>query len=388
MKVVVIGAGPTGLVAAVAAAQRGLDVTVLEQGEPGDALRCWGATRLFTPLGMNLPPSVRALLDADGVRLPPEDALITGPEMADRVLAPLARLPLLDRGARVRSRHCVLAVGRARLLRHELVGHPLRFERPFNLLVETPDGEQTLQADRVLDASGVYGQPCWAGAGGLPARGERALGDRIVRDLGTLHARRASLGGKRLLLVGHGHSAANAVALLDEIARAARGTHVTWAVRSANARPCQEVCSDPLPERQAVAANANALASAPPAHLTVQRRASIERLVLDGEAVRVTLTGDRSVTVDEVVALTGYRPDLAMLSELALDLSPVTEGAGRLARAIANVTDCLSVPKVSDEDLASGEPGFHLIGAKSYGRSRTFLLSTGYGQLARIVAAL
>jgi len=42
----------------------------------------------------------------------------------------------------------------------------------------------------------------------------------------------------------------------------------------------------------------------------------------------------------------------------------------------------------SAADLASGEPGFHLVGARSYGRARTFLLQTGYAQLDTILDGL
>ena len=103
----------------------------------------------------------------------------------------------------------------------------------------------------------------------------------------------------------------------------------------------------------------------PPAWLKVQRRASVESLANEDTASRVALSGGRVVVVDEIVALTGYRPDLSFLSELPIDIAPVTEGGARLARALANVTDCLSVPSLTAADLDSGEPGFHLAGAKS-----------------------
>ena len=45
-------------------------------------------------------------------------------------------------------------------------------------------------------------------------------------------------------------------------------------------------------------------------------------------------------------------------------------------------------PEVSDRDLESGEPGFALVGAKSYGRLPTFLLRTGLAQLERVVDRL
>jgi hypothetical protein len=332
---------------------------------------------MFSPLGMNLSARARALV---GGALS-DDALLTGPELAERALLPIAR----SLGARVRTGRRVVAVGRARLGRGDLHRHPLRDERPFRLLTDGPDGEETIEADVVLDASGVYGQPLFAGAGGLPAPGERALGARPIRDLGALHRRRASFAGRRVLLIGHGHSAANALLALDALAREAPGTALTWATRSMQLRPCVEVACDPLPERAAIAARANALAAAPPPHLAVERRAHVAAFAVEGEAIRVALEGGRSLLVDEVVALTGYRPDLAPLAELQLEISPVSEGADRLYRAISNITDCLSVPQLAPADLASGERNFHLVGAKSYGRARTFLLRTGLAQLETIL---
>jgi thioredoxin reductase len=377
-RVIVIGAGPMGLEAALLAAARGFDVTVLEAGEVGAAVRRWGATRAYSPLSMNLSARARALV-GDGA--PPPEALLTGPELAERVLVPLARSAPL--AGRVRTGHRVVSVGRARMRRDELAGHPLRGERAFRLLVETPEGERIFEAEALLDASGVYGQPLPLGAGGVLAPGERALGDRVVRQLGVLQARVEAWGKRRVLLVGHGHSAAHAVALL-----AGRAAALTWAVRAANARPVADVAVDPLPERAAVVARANAIATAPPAGVTVERRAHVEAIATAGDELVVTLSGQRRVVVDEIVALTGYRPDLAIVSELAVELAPSSEGAGRLRRAIADITDCLSVPVVSARDLESGEPGFALVGHKSYGRSRAFLLQTGLAQLETIVAAL
>ncbi len=375
---IVIGAGPMGLEAALLAAARGFDVTVLEAGDVGEALRRWGPTRTFSPLGSNVSARARALL---GDAAPPADALLTGPELAERVLVPLARSAPL--AGRVLTRHRVVSVGRARMRRDEFAGHPLRGERGFSLLVETPAGERLLAAEAVLDASGVYGQPLALGAGGVPAPGERALGERVVRRLGELHARVEGWAQRRVLVVGGGHSAAHAVALLH-----GRVASLTWAVRAANTRPVADVAGDPLPERAAVVARANAIAAAPPAAVRIERRAHVEAIAEAGGALAVTLSGERRVLVDELVALTGYRPDLSIVGELALELSPATEGAGRLARAVADITDCLSVPRVAARDLESGEPGFALVGHKSYGRSRAFLLQTGLLQLETLIAGL
>jgi thioredoxin reductase len=383
-RLVVVGAGPSGLAAALGGVRRGLDVTVLERGEVGASLRRWGPTRFFSPLAMNLMPGTEDLLGPD---LPPSEALLTGEEFASQVLAPLAASPLLS--GKVQTNHRVVAIGRAGMTRTDYAGHPLRGERPFRLLVEARGAERWIEADAVLDATGTYGQPLATGPGGLPAPGERAHEGRIIRALGALHTRRAQLAGKRILLVGHGHSAAHAIRMLEGLAHEAPETRVIWATRVLQLRPCVAVASDPLPERRDIVSHANDLAQRPPPWLRVERRVAVQAFASTEEgALQVSLGGDREVIVDGVVSLTGYRPDLSFLSELALEIAPSTEGAARLTRALASVTDCLSVPAVAPADLDSGEPGFHLIGAKSYGRSRTFLLQTGYAHIATILDAI
>lgn len=377
-RLLVIGAGPIGLFAALAGVEKGFDVTVLEKDEVGSALLGWGPTRFFSPFGMNLPPAVRALIGS----LPPDEALLTGPEMVGQLLAPLARSSRL--AGRVLAGHRVVGVARAGMTRMDFAGHPLRAERPFRVMAETTAGERSFEADIVLDASGVTGQPCWMGEGGLPARGERRVASRIARDLGSLDRRLERMAGRSILLAGHGHSAATALLRLADLCRESPATRITWAVRAANGRPCAEVAEDPLPERQRVVTLANDLAQAPPDFLAVERRAMVEAVTQERDRLAVELTGGRGGHFDEIVSLTGYRPDLGFLSELALEISPSTEGAARLSRALAGVTDCLSVPRVRSEDLASGEPGFFLIGAKSYGRSRNFLIRTGIAQLESI----
>jgi hypothetical protein len=377
---VVVGAGPMGLEAALGALERGFAVTVLEKGRVGENLRRYGATRLFSPFAMNVSARVKALL---GASAPAAEELLTGEEMAERVLEPLARTPLLAR--RIRIGHAVTAIGRARMTRRELPGHPLRGERPFRILVETPGGEEVMEADAVLDASGVYDRPAAVGVGGIPARGERALDGALIQRLDALQAALPGLAGKQVLLVGHGHSAAGALAAIASLPDPPR---VQWATRSPNRRPCVEVPSDPLPERARVTAHANDLASDPPPFLTVERRAGVEAFAPRAGRVAVTLTGGRGGVFDAVLGFTGYRPDLSFLSELALEVSPTSEGAAGIARALAGVTDCLSVPKVRAADLDSGEPAFHFVGAKSYGRLPTFLLRNGIEQLETILDRL
>jgi thioredoxin reductase len=380
-RVAVIGAGPMGLAAALGAIERGCETTVLERDEVGASLRTWGPTRFFTPLRMNITSAMREIL---GDILPGDEELLTGPQFAD-ILAELARRDPLR--TRIRTRQSVIAVGRRGLMRSDYAGHPLRGERPFRLLLDSRNGEEVLEADVVFDASGGYAIPRPFGADGLPARGELRLNSRAIRTLGELHGRRDELGGKRILVIGHGHSAANALASLEQLARDEPSTRITWAVRTPNRRPCQDVANDPLAERQRVVRRANDLAESPPAFLNVERRAMIESIEQNG-CLTVTFTGGRRQDFDVVAAFTGFRPDARHMSELTVETSPVTEGAARLSRAISNVTDCLAVPRVTPQDLESGEPNYYFIGSRSYGRTRTFLLQTGLQHLDTILESL
>jgi hypothetical protein len=380
MRVGVIGAGPIGIAAALEASALGAAVTVFERDEPGASLRTWGPARFFTPLRMNLTPRMAALL---GDAMPDGELLLTGAEYADRVLVPLAGQEPLASSLRTRTR--VKAIARRGLTRGDYAGHPLRAERPFRLLVESANGEEIVEADVVLDASGGLVVPRPFGSGGLPPLGGSTLTAKPLRTLGALAAALASGVARRILLAGDGHSAANAVLLLEEAASRTPGLEVVWAVRSANRRPCEEIARDPLPERARVAGRANDLASSPPAFLRVERKAMIERVEQREDGIRVELTGGRTLYADLLAPFTGYGPDPSLVRELAIDISPVTEGGARLHRAISCITDCLSVPAVAPADLESGEADYWFAGSRAYGRSRTFLLQTGFAQLATIL---
>src|SRR3954467_15610493 len=82
-RLAILGAGPIGLEAALAAAERGWEFTVYEKGDSvGANVRDWGHVRLFTPWAMNVSERARrALSDA-----PRGDDLPTGAELAEQLL--------------------------------------------------------------------------------------------------------------------------------------------------------------------------------------------------------------------------------------------------------------------------------------------------------------
>lgn len=385
-RLAIIGAGPLGLEAALRGVQRGWDVTVLEKGHVGNHCRQWGHVQLFTELRDNVSPLVRDLLPD----LPEPSAVLTGRQFAD-VLQSLAESPPL-KGA-VQEHTEVLAVARRRTRKTALPGHPLRLDRPFQLLVRSAAGEQSIEADAVLDASGVYGTANWAGESGMPCVGERDAGNAIVRRLpDILLAERSAWAGKDVLVVGNGHSAATALVWLERTRAEGAPTRVHWLVNTDRSRPCEEVPNDPLPARRSTVKQANDLAEHPPEGWRVYRRSSLLALRKLDASAWTTEVGRReapqSCRVDRVLSLTGYRPDTSLLEELQINLSPVTGGAGALARSLMDIKDCLSPVVVSAESLASGEKNFFLIGHKSYGRLNNFLMRTGREQLDAIFALL
>ena len=96
-----------------------------------------------------------------------------------------------------------------------------------------------------------------------------------------------------------------------------------------------------------------------------------------------------TLLVDRIVVATGFRPELGMLRELRVALDPAVEAPPALAPLIdPNLHSCGTVPPHGAAELAHPEPGFYIVGAKSYGRAPTFLMATGYEQVRSVVAEI
>jgi thioredoxin reductase len=385
-RIAILGAGPIGLEAALAAARRGDDFTVYECAPTvGGHVRRWGHVRTFTPWSMNVSPRMRAAL-ADA---PDGSALPTGAELADELLQPVAELPQLVGRIRLSTR--VEGIGREGLLKHEAIGDPRRAARPFRLLVARPDGSEAIvHADVVIDATGTYSNPNRLGDGGIDAVNERAFEDRIERFLpAPSHAR--AWAGKRILLTGSGHSAQTAARQLAALARDAPDTRVVWAVRNAGPR-WGAVDDDPLPERAALNAAAAELAAGACDALTVRSGCVTEALHLRNDRIVVTLRNGEpeEVEVDRILALNGGVGDHALYRQLQIHECYATSGPMNLAAALLGEPggDCLAVSSHGPEMLRNPEPGFFILGAKSYGRNSQFLLRAGWQQVDDVFDSL
>jgi hypothetical protein len=203
----------------------------------------------------------------------------------------------------------------------------------------------------------------------------------------VLGADRDRFAGRRTLVVGSGHSAANTLLSLAELAAQAPGTEVVWAIRSTSpARTYGGGAADALPARGALGSRLRDHVDS--GAIELMTGFPVHRVDVVGERVEVS-DGTRTVVADRIVSATGFRPDHSFVSELRLDLDPVLSSTRALAPLIdPNEHSCGTVPPHGVDELAHPEPGFYAVGVKSYGRAPTFLLATGYEQVRSVVAAL
>ncbi|WP_026932150.1 FAD-dependent oxidoreductase [Glycomyces tenuis] len=386
--VAVIGAGPVGLAAAAHLLERGLTPVVLESGDgPGAAIGQWGHIRLFSPWRYDIDAAARRLLEPAGWTAPDPDRLPTGAELIDDYLAPLARAL----GEHVRYGTRVTGVARFELDKTTTVD---RDGRPYLLRTVDDEGRrQDVVADAVIDASGVWGRSNPLGAHGLPAAGEEAGAPWLAGPLpDVLGKDRARFSGKRTLVVGAGHSAANTLLLLAELAETEPDTTVTWAIRGRDASKVYGGgAADALPARGTIGTRLKALVESGAVELVTGFTIDAFSADADGSVAVEAKTEGRAVEleVDQIAAATGFRPDLDLLREIRLDLDAVVEAPAKIAPLIdPNFHSCGTVPAHGEADLAHPDEGFYIAGVKSYGRAPTFLLATGYEQVRSIAAAL
>jgi thioredoxin reductase len=384
--VVVIGAGPVGLAAAVHLADRRQPFLVLEAGPAaGTHVQAWGHVQVFSPWRYNVDALARTRLRAAGWAEPDREALPTGAELVTAYLEPLAKLPEIAPHLRFGAR--VTAVARASHDKMKTVG---REHAPFEVRISTAAGEESVLARAVIDASGTYAMANPLGANGLPAVGEREGRPGICYGIpDVLGTGRHRYAGRAVAVVGSGHSAFNALLDLARLRESAPGTTITWVMRRDDAAGAYGGgAADALPARGQLGAHLRALVDADQMRLVAgfrtHRLEQGERGILLHDA-----TGRSAGPFDHIVAVTGFRPDLAMLGELRLDLDPAVESLRALATLIdPNIHSCGTVPPHGVAELRHPEPGFYIVGMKSYGRAPTFLMLTGYEQVRSVVAEL
>ena len=388
LPVAVIGAGPVGLAAAAHLAERGIPFIVFEAGKTvGENLAGYAHVRLFSPWQFNVDRAAVRLLEHGGWRMPKGDELPTAGEVVERYLSPLAREPRLAPHIKLGAR--IVAVSRAGYDKVKTAG---RESAPYVLQVEEDGQISEYSARAVLDASGTWNQPNPVGAHGLPAVGEREHAARMFYGMpDILGALRHRYAGRKVLVVGAGHSAAGSLLSLSNLAAVEPGTRVAWAVRGKDLRRLfGGGANDGLPARGALGMQLQRLVSE--GRLEIHLGFRIRRIEQQESQLRIMADDPARPAiedVDEIISATGARPDLNLTKELRVRHDEWLESTEKLAPLIdPNEHSCGTVRPHGHRELQHPESGFYVIGAKSYGRAPNFLMATGYEQARSVVAAL
>jgi len=390
LPVAVLGAGPVGLAAAAELLERNIPFVVLEAGKQvGANLLDYGHVRLFTPWRYNVGAAMAKHLARAGWQAPPATELPFAGEVARRVLQPFAALP--EVAAHLKLDTKVTAISREGFDKVKSAG---RADAPFVIRAVHGGNPIELRARAVIDATGTWGTPNPVGASGLQAIGEAQAQSQISYGIpDILGSARARFEGRRSLVVGAGHSAANALLSLAELARQAPGTRLLWSVRSPTlTRVFGGGDADALPARGQLGSSLKALRDGGVLEfISGVRITAIQRTA--GQLTVIGLNAQRETTtlhgIDEVICATGQRPDLSLTSELRVKLDPWLESAEALGPLIdPNVHSCGTVRPHGHRELAHPEPGLYTVGVKSYGRAPTFLMATGFEQARSVVAAI
>lgn len=405
-RIAILGAGPTGLEAALAASESGHPFIVYEASpRVAGHIRDWGHVRLFTPWELDISTRMRSALERAGRAVPDGSDCPTGADLVERLLQPVGELPALAEHIRraVRVKH----LGRTGLLKHEEIGTGRRSAHPFRLLLEDESGrEWAEEADVVIDCTGNT-VPNPLGDGGVPAPGEESASRLVSHRIPDLAAEADEWAGRTVLVVGAGTSAQTAVVGLVELATTHPDTRVVWALREAVPQPDPD---DPLPQRAGLIGRAATLAADPPPCLTVRTGVVVDALTSHPTSDGTDATTSQPATapvgvklrhadgrvecldVDRILAMTGKVGDHMLYRQLQVHECWATSGPMKLAAALmaqsGDSGDCLDQTSMGAETLLSPEPGFFILGSKSYGRRSDFLMRVGWEQVGEVFELL
>lgn len=385
LPIAVIGAGPIGLSAAVNLLDAGLTPIVFESGDyAGCHIANWAHVRMFSPWAYNMDPTAISLLKETGWREPALTDFPTGRELLDRYVLPLAIHEKIAPHLHLNTR-----VDNISRQYHDVLRNDGREGAPFVVRVSHADGERDILVRAIIDASGTYQTPNWLGAHGIPAIGELAASSSISYGVpNILGARREQFAGKTVLVIGGGHSAYNALQDLVKLSEQAQDTRILWGIRQASAdNIVRSAKNDELQERRRLEVHIQTLLEQ--GKIELFTHIAIEKIQRDNGKLMVHSHSQALPPVDEIIAATGFRPNLALLSELRTATHPATQSPVNLGPLIdPNLHTCGSVPEHGVAELSHPEFGLYVVGIKSYGRAPTFLLKTGYKQVKSVTSLL
>lgn len=389
LPVAIIGAGPVGLAAAAHLISRGESFVLFDAGEDvGANIMKWAHVRLFSPWEFNINKAAKQLLLSSGWVAPDHAKIPTGKELIDMYLKPLSELPEMKPYIHVNAK--VTAVSRKGISKVKTQG---REQLPFVIYVEKNEERFVFEAKAVIDASGTWTNPNPVHAAGVFTAEEQSLLNQIYYGIpDILGDQQERYSGKKVLVVGSGHSAIHTLLDLGSLKEQVKDTEIVWVLRKSNLEGVYGGRdADNLPARGELGIRIQKLVDT--GIIKVMSSFHIEKLKMNGEKVQVIGSIGREMIsiegIDEIISNTGSRPDLSFVREVRVTTDPSLECVSELAPLIdPNVHSCGTVRPHGEKELRQLEKDFYIVGSKSYGRAPTFLMATGYEQVRSVVAAL
>ncbi|PRX65111.1 pyridine nucleotide-disulfide oxidoreductase [Cohnella sp. SGD-V74] len=389
LPVAVIGGGPVGMAAAAHLVVKGEPFILFEAGnEIAGNIANWSHVRLFSPWQYNIDKAAKSLLEASGWTAPNDDVLPTGGELIEQYLRPVSQLVQIQPHIHYNAK--VIAISRKGLSKVKTLG---RDKLPFVIHVEVNGDRKTFEAKAIIDASGTWSQPNPANSEGVWTSDELALSDQITYGIPDVTGKhKDQFKGKRVLVVGSGHSAINSLLDLERLKEEAPETEIVWIIRKANLRDVyggQE--NDSLQERGTLGIRIEKMVEN--GNVEVYTSFNIDTFSKNENTISVEGHQYGKIAridgIQEIISNTGSRPDLDFLREVRTDIESSIESVHSLAPLIdPNIHSCGTVRPHGEKELRQPEHNLYIVGAKSYGRAPTSLMATGYEQVRSVVAAL
>ena len=382
--VAIIGAGPVGLAAAAHLSLAGEAFILLEKGsEVAENIKSWQHVRLFSPWQYNVDKAAKQLLLKSGWTMPEESILPTGQEIRAMYLQPLANLseikPFISFNTTV--------VGISKKNRDKMKSAS-RDSAPFVLYTEQNGKTERIFANAVIDATGTWATPNPVHAENVWTSAEQKLADKIFYGIPNVESLNDRYKGKRVAVIGGGHSAINTILELEKL----EDVEIIWVLRKKRVEEAYGGKEkDALAARGELGSRIHTLVNE--GKIKVFTPFYIEELTQTSGGIIIKgdgPTGEHQLpAVDEIIANTGSRPDFSFLKEIRLSIDSTVESVEALAPLIdPNEHSCGTVRPHGELELRHPESGFYIVGMKSYGRAPTFLMATGYEQVRSIVAYL
>lgn len=382
--IVILGAGPVGLAAAAHLSLANEAFIVLEKGaEVAENIKSWQHVRLFSPWQYNVDKAAKQLLLKSGWTMPEKDLLPTGQEIREAYLQPLANLPEIK--PFISFNTTVVGISKKN---HDKMKSVNRESAPFVIYTEQNGETKRILASAVIDATGTWATPNPVHADNVWTSAEQKLTDNIFYGIPNVEALKERYTGKRVTVIGGGHSAINTILELEKL----EDVEITWILRKKRVEDAyggEE--KDALAARGELGSRIHTLVDNgkvkvfTPFYIEELKQTSAG-IIIKGEGV----TGEQQLPeVDEIIANTGSRPDFSLLKEIRLSIDAAVESIEALAPLIdPNEHSCGTVRPHGELELRHPETGFYIVGMKSYGRAPTFLMATGYEQVRSVVAYL